>query len=250
MRILLSNDDGVASPGLEALLRALGRDHEVWVVAPDSERSGCSHAITVAGPVVTREIRERVFACGGTPVDCVNMALAHIMPSQPDAIVSGINLGANLGTDVLYSGTAAAARQAALRGVPAMAISVVGSPPWGLEAAAAFAAANVAALPRLCPPGSLRFLNVNVPNAAAGPLPVRAASLARTYYTAEGESFRGPGGEVFHFYRGRLESDSSGEDTDLAVVQSGSIAVTLVSAHPREAAALDAGLLRPGAGAT
>ncbi len=131
-----------------------------------------------------------------------------------------------------------------------MAVSVVGSPPWSFEAAASFAAANVELLPRLCPAGSLRFLNVNLPNGAGAPMPVRAAGLARTWYTAEGESFRGPDGEIYHFYRGRLESDDVGEGTDLAVVRAGAIAVTLVAAHPREAGPLDAGLLRPGAGAT
>lgn len=246
MRVLLSNDDGFASPGLAAVRRALEGRHEVWVVAPDGERSGCSHAITVSGPVVTREVGERAFACGGTPVDCVNMALAHIMPLPPDAVVSGINLGANLGTDVLYSGTAAAARQAALRDLPAMAISLAGSPPWSFEAAAAFAAANVELLPRLCPAGSLRFLNVNLPNAASARPRVRAAVLARTWYAAEGESYRGPGGEIYHFYRGRLESDEQAEGTDLAVVRAGSIAATLVDAHPHEAAPLDAGLLCSG----
>jgi 5'-nucleotidase len=238
MRVLLSNDDGVGSPGIEALAAALGSEHEVWVVAPDRERSGCSHAITVAGPVVTREERARVYACSGLPVDCVNMALAHVLPAPPDVVVSGINLGANLGTDVLYSGTAAAARQAALRGLPAVAVSVAGLPPWRLEPAAAFVAANIALVPGLCPPGSLRFLNVNFPNTAEEPRVVRDAPLAHTRYTAEGESFRAPGGEVYHFYLGRLETDGDEPLTDFAAVHAGEAAVTLVEALPRAAGGL------------
>jgi len=247
MRVLLTNDDGVASPGLAALRRALEPYHEVWVVAPDGERSGCSHAITVSGPVVTRETGDRVFACGGMPVDCVNMALAHILPAPPDVVVSGINLGANLGTDVLYSGTAAAARQAALKGLPAAAVSVTGAPPWRFDGAAAFVAANLALLPALCPAESLRFLNVNFPPAGSRPTAVRSAALARTYYTTEGDSFRAPTGEVYHFYRGRLETDGDEENTDLAVVAAGAIAVTLVDAHPREAAPVDPSLFSGGA---
>jgi 5'-nucleotidase len=210
------------------------------VVAPDDERSGCSHSITVSGPVVTRQTGERAFSCGGTPVDCVNVALAGILPRPPDVVVSGINLGGNLGTDLLYSGTAAAARHAALAGLPAVAVSVDGTPPWHFERAAAFVARNLEAAIGLCPRGSLRFLNVNVPNAASGPLVVRAAGIARTWYTAEAESFRAPAGEVYHFYRGRLATDGGGEQTDLAVVRAGAVAVTLVHAHPTEAAALDA----------
>jgi 5'-nucleotidase len=243
MRILLCNDDGVGSEGLAALRRALEGGHELWIVGPDGERSGCSHAITVKGPVVTREVGERTFACGGMPVDCVNMALAHIMPRPPDAVVSGINHGANLGTDVLYSGTAAAAREAALRGLPSMAVSVAGTPPLRFEAAAAFVAANVALVPRLCPAGSFCFLNVNIPNAT--PLSrVRSAPLARTLYTTRGDRFCGPAGEVYQFYRGRLVSGADAGDTDLAVVGSGAVSVTLVDAWPREAGPADAGVFR------
>jgi 5'-nucleotidase len=244
MRILLCNDDGIASPGLDALRLALDRGHEVWIVAPEGERSGCSHSITVGGPVVTRQTGERAFSCGGTPVDCVNMALAAILPRPPDIVVSGINLGGNLGTDLLYSGTAAAARHAALAGLPAVAVSLDGAPPWRFGRAAAFVAGNLEAAIKLCPPGSLRFLNVNVPNAASGPLVVRAAGIARTWYTGEAESIRAPAGETHHFYRGRLATDGGGE-TDLAVVHAGAVAVTLVHAHPREAAALDASVFSP-----
>jgi 5'-nucleotidase len=237
MRILLSNDDGVGSPGIDALAAALRGQHEVWIVAPDRERSGCSHAITVDGPVVTRRRGEREFACSGLPVDCVNMALAHVLPEAPDIVVSGINHGANLGTDVLYSGTAAAARQATLRGVPALAVSVCGSPPWHFGPAAAFVAANIALLPGLCPPGSMRFVNVNFPNLARGPALVREAALARTRYTAEGESFRAPSGEVYHFYVGRLEADADEALTDFAVVHAGAASFTLVEALPRSGGA-------------
>jgi 5'-nucleotidase len=232
VRVLLSNDDGVGSPGIVALAAALGAQHEVWLVAPDRERSGCSHAITVGAPVVTRQVGPREFACSGLPVDCINMALAHVLPEPPDVVVSGINLGANLGTDVLYSGTAAAARQATLRGVPALAVSVAGSPPWHLEPAAAFVAGNLALLPGLCPPGSMRFVNVNFPNRAEGPEVVRQVPLARTRYTAEGEVFRSPSGEVYHFYLGRIEADADEGLTDYAAVHAGAASVTLVEALP------------------
>ena len=124
MRVLIANDDGVFSPGLEAVRAALAPDHEVWVVAPDGERSAMSHYITIKGPVAVREISERVYSCSGSPADCVIVGLLEVLPELPDVVVSGINIGPNLGTDVIYSGTAAAARQAARRcpaGGPAVA---------------------------------------------------------------------------------------------------------------------------------
>src|SRR6056297_1174246 len=105
MNILITNDDGLGSPGLERLVEEYRDKHEIWVVAPDGERSGSSHAITLKGAVRFQQFEERIFSCSGTPVDCVLMSVLGAIPEKPDLVLSGINLGPNIGTDILYSGT-------------------------------------------------------------------------------------------------------------------------------------------------
>ncbi|TFG60697.1 MAG: 5'/3'-nucleotidase SurE, partial [Spirochaetales bacterium] len=106
MKILLTNDDGIQSPGLGALEDRLSSDHEIWVLAPDNERSGSSHAITLKGAVRMRNLSPRHISCNGTPADCVLYGLLGVLPERPDIVLSGINIGHNLGTDIVYSGTA------------------------------------------------------------------------------------------------------------------------------------------------
>ncbi|MCL4821710.1 MAG: 5'/3'-nucleotidase SurE [Vicinamibacteria bacterium] len=122
--VLLTNDDGFAAEGLEALAAVFEHDHEVWVVAPDAERSACSHSLTIQRPVRGERKGARRFAADGTPADCVNLAVSKLLPRRPDLVISGINRGANLGEDVFYSGTVAGAREAVLLGLPAIAVSL------------------------------------------------------------------------------------------------------------------------------
>jgi 5'-nucleotidase len=125
--ILVSNDDGYQAPGLEALVAALIEVGDVFVVAPENPRSGVSRMITLHKPLRVREFESpaRAYFCSGTPTDCVYIALNHLLPHRPDIVVSGINYGANLGDDVTYSGTAAAAFEAVSHGIPAIASSLV-----------------------------------------------------------------------------------------------------------------------------
>jgi 5'-nucleotidase len=126
MRILITNDDGIDSPGIAALVEALSVEHEPFVVAPSENRSGVSHAITTNEAITVerrKDARVLSFACSGTPADCVFLG-ATILSSPPDAVVSGINLGPNLADDVNYSGTVAGAIEAALLGIPAVAVSL------------------------------------------------------------------------------------------------------------------------------
>lgn len=167
-RILVSNDDGYFSEGLQALVEAVSPFGEVWVVAPDREQSAASHAISLHRPLRMKEIRERWFAVDGTPTDCSYLALNHILKDdRPRLMVSGINHGANLADDVTYSGTVAAAMEAALLGVPAIAFSLVSRGPFThelFEPAKRFARSIVeTAVSRLdsLPPRML--LNVNIP---------------------------------------------------------------------------------------
>ena len=167
MRILLSNDDGITSPGIRALAEAFCREHEVYISAPDSERSAVSRSMTIFTPLRAREMRLEglpdvaAYAVSGTPVDCVRLALGNLFP-VPDIVVSGVNMGPNLGTDVLYSGTVAAAHEAALLGYQSIAVSCLSYRGEHIETAARVASGAVEYVLH----NPLRFgalLNINVP---------------------------------------------------------------------------------------
>src|SRR5512146_991556 len=162
-RILLTNDDGIGTPGLQALEQSMTSLGEVTVVAPDGERSGSSQSLTLHQPLRVRTIDERHYAVRGTPADAVILAIYQVLGEKPDLVVSGINPGGNLGENLIYSGTVAAAQEAALHGVPAFAISLVGRDPQDFSAAGkvAFEVAG-RLLHEGLPPGIA--LNVNVPN--------------------------------------------------------------------------------------
>jgi 5'-nucleotidase len=162
-RILISNDDGFQSEGLKALAGAMEELAEVWVVAPEAEQSASSHAISIHRPLRLREVRPRWYAVDGTPTDCSWLGIHHVMRGRrPALVVAGINHGPNLADDVTYSGTIAAAMEASIIGVPAIAFSLAGWGVFDFAPAARFARALVkAALARELPPKLL--LNVNVP---------------------------------------------------------------------------------------
>ncbi|HSO18215.1 MAG TPA: 5'/3'-nucleotidase SurE [Desulfosarcina sp.] len=167
MHVLLTNDDGIHAPGLWALYHAFAVRHRVTVVAPDRERSAVGHGITLHQPIRSRITRIDAALTGhavdGTPADCVKLGLAELLEVPPDLVVSGINPGANVGINVNYSGTVAAAKEAAMAGIPAMAVSIMAPGDGHLDAAARFAEALSARLGTWkLPTGT--FLNVNVPD--------------------------------------------------------------------------------------
>ncbi len=183
-RILVSNDDGIDAPGIQALAAALKAVGEVTVVAPEREQSAASHALTLHKPLRIYEGRPGQYAISGTPTDCVNMAVHQIMAEPPDLLVSGINRGANLGDDVTYSGTVSAAMEGTLLGIPSIAISQLFWQDSDYQTSAAFAATlaqtvldNIAAGNPL-PVDTL--LNVNVPD-----LPQRL--IRGTRWTTQGK---------------------------------------------------------------
>jgi len=165
-RILVTNDDGYFSPGLDALADALRPLGEVTVVAPQTEASAVGHALTLRRPLRLEKIRERVFAVDGTPTDCVNIAIDEVLTGPPDLVVSGINRGLNVGDDVTYSGTVAGALEGALLGYQAIAVSLQFTRgEWDFRPAATTAATFAAALlEKPLPPRT--FLNINVPQGA------------------------------------------------------------------------------------
>jgi 5'-nucleotidase len=251
VRVLLSNDDGVHAAGLQALAAAFSDQDEVWVVAPDREQSASSHAISLHRPLRMVEVRPRWFAVDGTPTDAVYMGVCKVLrATPPDVVVSGINHGPNLGNDVHYSGTVAAAQEGALLGVPAAAISLAAPPPHDFAPAARFAVALVRELlrrPRQDGPPLL--VNVNVP-----PGPVRGfcfARLGRRTYGNDVVEKTDPRGRTYYWIGG--EGGARNEDiagSDCNAVTEGLASVTPLQLDPTAGGVLDAlrGLSVPGYG--
>jgi len=160
--ILVSNDDGIRSEGILKLASALRRVGNVYVVAPDREKSAASHSLTLHRPLRVDEAGPKMYAVDGTPTDCVTLALHGLMKVRPDIVVSGINKGGNMGEDVLYSGTVSAAMEGTLLGIPSIAVSLVARSDFDFSKAAAFAARLARyVLKKGVPKDTL--LNVNVP---------------------------------------------------------------------------------------
>jgi 5'-nucleotidase len=241
LRVLLTNDDGIEAEGLQALRRALAAlpDISLAVIAPDGNRSATARSITFGRPLWVTEVPfddgSHGFACDGTPVDCVRLAaLGLIDDFQPDVVVSGINHGANLGDDITYSGTVAAALEGVMLGLPAVAVSQASEPHFA--AAAAFTARMVDQLDDVpLPEGTL--LNVNVP--AGHPVGVEVCRLGKRVYQDELLLVEEEDGRRrFRIYgESPVHDDEPG--TDLAAVSAGRIAVTplhfdLTAAHGME----------------
>ena len=163
MRVLLSNDDGYRAEGLQALERALLGLAEIMIVAPERNHSGASNSLTLFEPLRVTKLGKNRWYCSGTPTDCVHIAITGLLPEDPDMVFSGINHGPNLGDDVLYSGTVAAAMEARVLDVPAIAISVAGYPPKNFDAAQRAVSELFERLSKDKPPGNT-LLNVNVPD--------------------------------------------------------------------------------------
>lgn len=232
MRILLSNDDGIRSSGLEILRRRLEKDHEVWVAAPEEEQSGKSHSVSLHDPVRFRKLEDRVYACGGTPADCVLFSLLGALPVSFDMVVSGINRGPNLGTDIIFSGTAAAARQGALSGIASVAVSVAPMrPPWPFEMAADFVARNLELFHSLWTAD--HFVNINVPFLRKGTPPeVALTHLSRRIYDDTLASMVGPRGETYYILAGDTVHAEDEPGSDWEAVGRGAISVSPVFLHP------------------
>jgi 5'-nucleotidase len=224
--ILLSNDDGVRAPGIRALAEALDGLGDVVVAAPDRERSAASHAISLDHPLRVEEVEPGFFAIDGTPVDCVYLALHHLVPRKPDLCLSGINNGFNLGSDIFYSGTVGAALEAALRGVPAVAISLERKMPQDFSHAAAFARDFVADLlargPAAIEPAT--FLNLNLP--AGQVRGVRVTCMGRRIYRDQVSVREDLRGRSYYWIGGPEQKGEDVADSDCTAVADGMASVT------------------------
>ena len=183
MKILLTNDDGLHAPGIAALADAIGEKYDLWVVAPHEERSGASHALTMNAPLRVIPHGSQRFATSGTPVDCVYLGIHDLLGGMPDLVISGINRGANLGDDVLYSGTVGAAREAALNDLPALAVSLASDGGKDHFSAAATLALLVVEQMVANPLPGGTYLNLNVPNRPLDEiLGLKVCGLGRRHY--------------------------------------------------------------------
>jgi 5'-nucleotidase len=232
MKILVTNDDGIHAEGLRALVEALSRDHEVWVIAPDRERSGASHSVNLHEPGRLERRGEREYSCSGTPADCVMIGQLGILGFRPDAVVSGINRGPNLGTDIVYSGTCAAARQAALYGIPGVAVSCASrTAPFLYGGAASFVARKLGLLLGHC--SESIFMNVNAPCVEDEGLEGEWATIARRHYHDSIRPVEGENGQIVCYLEsGKIES-IGGRMSDEGVVATGLVAVSPVLVHPQ-----------------
>lgn len=233
MKVLLSNDDGIGSEGLTILERFLQRDHQVWVVAPEQERSGMSHAITLREAVRFEEVGERRYACNGTPADCVLYTLLGALPVNPDVVVSGINHGPNLGTDIIYSGTVAAARQASLMGLPGVAVSLVDEQiPQHFSQAASFVHKNLALFAELWRPNY--FFNINVPNTPGKTKKTEITYPSRREYQDRLIEHAAPSGHRYFFLDGEINQDDEEIGSDWDAISRNTISISSIYAHPTD----------------
>lgn len=232
MKILLTNDDGIQVGAMKNLADALASEHEICVVAPDGNRSGQSMAITLHEHLKVKEIHPNWFQCSGSPVDCVLLVTQGQIWDTPDLIISGINYGPNLGTDLLYSGTAAAARQGALKGIPSIAASLNEMKgPWHFDEAIRFISDHLDFLMSLC--GKKHFLNLNFPSKMKKDRKLRFTTPCHRKYMDSYESFDPPKGNLrYYFPHGYMDLDNPQAGSDLEAVLQGDIAVTPIAADP------------------
>lgn len=226
MHILLSNDDGYRAPGLRTLYRVLSRRWRISVAAPDRDRSGASNSLTLRNPLRADRREDGFIVIEGTPTDCVHLALTGLLDETPDLVVSGINTGGNLGDDVLYSGTVAAALEGRHLGLPAIAVSLVGENPRHYDTAAAVVERLLDNLHQgSIPPGTV--LNVNVPDLPEDRLRgARATRLGHRHRSRPAVAAKDPAGRRVYWFGEAGDARDRAPGTDFHTVEEGFVSVT------------------------
>ncbi|TSA21107.1 MAG: 5'/3'-nucleotidase SurE [Betaproteobacteria bacterium] len=227
MRILLSNDDGYFAPGLTILAATLAaRGHDITVVAPDLDRSGASNSLTLDRPLSVRSAPNGFLHVNGTPTDCVHLAVTGLLPQLPEMVISGINHGANMGDDTVYSGTVAAATEGFLLGIPAIAVSLVHGDGMHFDAAAAVVADLVDRYQQSPFPQPM-LLNVNVPDRPYAELgPVEVTRLGRRHKAQDTVQTVNPRNQTMYWIGAASGAQDGGEGTDFYAVAAGRVSVT------------------------
>jgi 5'-nucleotidase len=241
--ILLTNDDGIYAEGLLAMHRVLSHKHRVSVVAPDRERSAVGHGITLAQPIRVVQVSvnggAKGWAVSGTPADCIKLAVIELMDQRPDLVISGINPGANVGVNLSYSGTVAAAKEAAMYGIKSLAVSIQGDAQLHYDSAARFAA-HVAPMvvANGLPVGT--FLNINVPNLPAEQTAgVRVSRQAGDLYNEYFEKRQDPRDRTYYWQGSESYPNFSHQNTDGAALKDNYISITPVRCDMTDYRALE-----------
>lgn len=239
--ILLCNDDGVRSEGIEALAAAMKDVGTVYIVAPDRERSAASHSLTLTHPLRVEKLGPRTYSVDGTPTDCVNLGVNGILKGRKiDLLVSGINKGANLGDDITYSGTVSAAMEGTILGIPSIAVSVVTRSRFRFDVASEFTV-NVArkVMQQGLPDDTL--LNVNVPNVPKDKIPgVRMTRMGKRVYGDVIVEKRDPRGRKYYWIGGDYLSSEEVPGSDLEAIEDNYISITPIHLDLTNYAALRA----------
>ena len=226
MRILLSNDDGYFSPGIECLARTLGEVAQITVVAPERDRSGASNSLTLDRPLSVKRASNGYYQVNGTPTDCVHLAVTGLLDELPDMVVSGINIGANMGDDTIYSGTVAAATEGYLLGIPSLAVSLCSKAASHFETAARVALELVQMLERR-PLREPVLLNVNVPDIAYDALRGRIVTRLGKRHRAEAVvRATTPRNETVYWVGAAGAAQDAGEGTDFCAVANDQVSIT------------------------
>ena len=226
MRILLSNDDGYFSPGITLLAERLATLGDVTVVAPERDRSGASNSLTLDRPLTVRRAPNGFYSVNGTPTDCVHLAVTGLLDFVPDMVVSGINLGANMGDDTIYSGTVAAATEGFLLGIPSLAVSLASKTGRHFETAAAIAVQLVERFSRV-PMSQPVLLNINVPSVPRSDLGgVEITRLGRRHKAEPVVKVQTPRGENAYWIGAAGDAQDAGPGTDFFAVANQCVSVT------------------------
>lgn len=226
MRILLSNDDGYFAPGLACLAEALSAIADIIVVAPERDRSGASNSLTLDRPLSLHKSHNGFYYVNGTPTDCVHLAVTGMLDSLPDMVVSGINDGANMGDDTVYSGTVAAATEGFLLGIPSFAISLASLSAGNFSTAARVATEMVQRFENDKLHGPV-LLNINVPDVAYGELQgIEVTRLGRRHKAEPVVKSQSPRGETVYWVGAAGSAQDAGEGTDFLALQQNRVSIT------------------------
>jgi 5'-nucleotidase len=225
--ILVTNDDGIHSKGIIVLAKALQEIGDVFVVAPDSEKSAIAHSLTLHRPLRVEKIKKNFYAVDGTPADCIHLGVNTILPKRPQLIVSGINKGGNLGDDVIYSGTVSAAFEGTLLGIHSFAISLVSRSQFKFDVAARFALKVARYIIKQGLPKNT-FLNINVPNLDEGEIKsYKITQQGRLIHNGDGVIEKmDPRGRKYYWIGGGQLIFDKGRNTDVEAVSKSYISIT------------------------
>lgn len=227
MRILVTNDDGYLAGGLRVLAEAAAPLGTVDIVAPDREQSATSHSLTLHHPLRVRETGDGVLVVDGTPTDCVILAIGELLDERPDFVLSGVNHGANLGDDVLYSGTVAAAMEATILGIPAVAVSHTGRDREALDPWTSLLQGLLRRLLTRADFPEQTLFNVNLPAIPPGDVAgVKITTLGRRAYVGSLTRAKDPGGREYYWIGGGESTWWGGEESDFRAIHEGFVSVT------------------------